>query len=168
MKKILPLLLLAVFLSACAAPTVESAAEPAQVIPPSPTVMPSPTSTVIPPTVSPTEGFPTFTPPTVEAGQPTEIRFPANGTYADVTDNIVAGGSKTYSLNAMQGQVMSVSILPQANAASTVSDANQRRGRKQSSARSQPMSNACSGAECCPPRRTISSPSRPTARDCSM
>jgi hypothetical protein len=56
----------------------------------------------------------------VEAGQPIEIRFPANGTYVDVTDNIVAGGSKTYSLNAMQGQVMSVSVLPQV-AASTIS-----------------------------------------------
>lgn len=121
MKKILSLLLLAVFLSACAAPTVESAAEPAQVIPPTPTVAPSPTSTAIPPTVALTEGFPTFTPPTAEAGQPIEIRFPVNGTYVDVNDNIVAGGSKTYSLNAMQGQVMSVSVLPQASAASTVS-----------------------------------------------
>jgi hypothetical protein len=69
----------------------------------------------------PTEAFPTYTPPTAELGQPSEIRFAANGTYADVTDGIPAGGSKTYSLNAMQGQAMSVSILPQANATSTIS-----------------------------------------------
>ncbi len=116
MKKIL-FLLLAVVFSACAAP----AAEPVQVIQPTPTVVPSPTFTAIPPTVAPTEGFPTFTPPTVEAGQPIEIRFPANGTYVDLTDSIVTGGSKTYALNAMQGQIMSVSVLPQANAASTIS-----------------------------------------------
>jgi hypothetical protein len=122
MKKFLSLLLLAVFLSACAAPSaVENVPEPAQAIQSTPTVVPSPTFTAIPPTVAPTEGFPTYTPPTVEAGQPIEIRFPANGTYVDVTDNIVAGGSKTYSLNAMQGQVMSVSVLPQADAASTIS-----------------------------------------------
>lgn len=121
MRKFLPLLLLIIFLSACAAPVVENAPEAAQVILPTVTVVPSPTFTAIPPTVAPTEGFPTYTPPTVEAGKPIEIRFPANGTYVDVTDNIVAGGSKTYSLNAMQGQIMSVSILPQADAASTIS-----------------------------------------------
>jgi hypothetical protein len=124
MKKILSLLLLAVFLSACAAPPVaESPAEPAQVIQATPTVAFTsiPTFTAVPPTVAPTEAFPTYTPPTVEAGQPIEIRFPPNGTYVDVTDNIVAGGSKTYSLGAMQGQVMSVSVLPQANATSTIS-----------------------------------------------
>jgi len=116
MKKTL-FLLLVVVLSACAAPVTQIAPEPAQVIQPTPTVVPSPTFTAVPPT----EGFPTYTPPTVEAGKPIEIRFPANGTYVDVTDNIVAGGSKTYLLNAMQGQVMSVSVLPQADAASTIS-----------------------------------------------
>jgi hypothetical protein len=127
MKKILPLLLLVVFLSACAAPSsapvVESAAEPTQSVQFTPTVVFTeiPTLTAVPPTVAPTEAFPTYTPPTAEPGQPSEIRFPANGTYADVTDNIVAGGSKTYSLNAMQGQVMSVSVLPKADAASTIS-----------------------------------------------
>jgi hypothetical protein len=122
MKKFLPLLLLIAFLQACAAPSVtESAPEPAQVIFPTATVSPSPTFTAIPPTVAPTEGFPTYTPPTVEAGKPIEVRFPPNGTYVDVSDNIVTGGSKTYSLAAMQGQIMSVSVLPQAGAASTIS-----------------------------------------------
>ena len=126
MKKIL-FFLLAVMLSACAAPVsipaMENATEPPQAIQFTPTLTftPIPTLTAELPTVAPTEGFPTYTPPTVEAGQPIEIRFPVNGTYADVTDNIVAGGSKTYSLNAIQGQVMSVSILPQASAASTIS-----------------------------------------------
>ena len=123
MKKIPSFLLLVAFLSACAAPAptpvAEVAVEPAQMIQLTPigTFTPIPTSTAVPPT----EGFPTFTPPTAEPGQPIEIRFPANGTYVDLTDNIVAGGSKTYSLNAMQGQIMSVSILPQAEAASTIS-----------------------------------------------
>ncbi len=122
MKKNL-FLLLVMFLSACAAPAVESALEPAQMIQLTPigTFTPIPTSTTIPPTVAPTEAFPTYTPPTALPGQPNEILFAANGTYTDVTDNIPAGGSKTYSLNAMQGQVMSVSILPQPDAASTIS-----------------------------------------------
>jgi hypothetical protein len=121
MRKFLPLLLLIAFLFACAAPVVETAPEPVQVIQSTPTVVPSPTFTALPTIVPPTEAFPTYTPPTVEAGQPIEIRFPVNGTYVDRTDNIVSGGSKTYSLNAMQGQVMSVSVLPQADAASTIS-----------------------------------------------
>ena len=62
----------------------------------------------------PTESFPTLAPPTeLPPGQPDEIRFAANGTYADVVDSIATGASKTYSLNAMKGQVMSVSVLPQ-------------------------------------------------------
>jgi len=122
MKKILFFLLI-VLLSACAAPAptpvAEVAVEPAQMIQLTPigTFTPIPTSTAVPPT----EGFPTYTPPTAEAGQPSEIRFASNATYTNITDNVVAGASKTYSLNAMQGQVMSVSILPQADAASTIS-----------------------------------------------
>ncbi len=83
---------------------------------PVPAFMPTSTSTTIPPT----QGFPTFTPPT-QATRPNEIRFPPNGTYADITDSISAGSSKTYIVNAMGGQIMSVSVLPQAGAASTIS-----------------------------------------------
>lgn len=61
----------------------------------------------------PTTGFPTFTPPTALPGQPNVIQFPANGTYTDITDVIASGSSKIYSINAMQGQVMSISVLPQ-------------------------------------------------------
>lgn len=38
------------------------------------------------------------------------IQFAPNGTYADILDSIQAGRSKTYSVNAMNGQVMSVAI----------------------------------------------------------
>jgi len=38
------------------------------------------------------------------------IQFDAGGTWKDVQDSVAQGKSKTYTLNAMQGQVMSVSI----------------------------------------------------------
>jgi hypothetical protein len=116
MKKILSLFLLIMFLTACAAPTsaavVGNTALPVETVSFTPTPIPTFTAEVQP-TPQPTEGFPTFTPPTALAGQPKEIRFAANGTYTDVTDSIATGGSKTYFLNAMKGQIMSVSILPQ-------------------------------------------------------
>jgi hypothetical protein len=113
MKKILSLLLLVVLLSACVAPAVESEVVQFVQLTPTGAFTQIPTLTAIPPTVAPTEGFPTFTPPTALPGQPNEIRFAVNGTYTDVVDSIATGANKVYSLNAMQGQVMSVSILPQ-------------------------------------------------------
>ena len=131
MKKILTLLLLMPFLTACifsASKRVPvNTAVPAQVVQVTPTVFftPIPTFTAVPPTVVPTdvltESFPTFTPPTGLPGRTNEIRFAANGTYADVPDTLPAGGSKTYLLNAMQGQVMSVSVLPQGSVNGTIS-----------------------------------------------
>ncbi len=38
------------------------------------------------------------------------IQFGPNGTYADVLDSIMAGKSKTYSVRAMKGQMMSISF----------------------------------------------------------
>lgn len=38
------------------------------------------------------------------------IQFAPNGTYVDILDSIQAGESKTYSINAMKGQVMSISF----------------------------------------------------------
>lgn len=38
------------------------------------------------------------------------IQFAPNGTYVDILDSIQAGQSKTYSINAMKGQVMSISF----------------------------------------------------------
>ena len=38
------------------------------------------------------------------------IRFPQNGTWVEIHDNIPANGSKRYALAALQGQIMSVSV----------------------------------------------------------
>lgn len=61
--------------------------------------------------------FPTFTataelplPTQMPASAPAPIRFGPNGTYVDVIDSILAGKSKTYSIHALQGQIMSVSV----------------------------------------------------------
>ena len=134
MKKFPGFLLLILFILACngpvsmSAPVAQTTIVPEQVIQFTPTsadvpvplasatVAPTSTFTAIPPT----QGFPTFTPP-IQATRPNAVRFPPNGTYADITDSIPAGSSKTYIVNAMKGQIMSVSILPQADAASTIS-----------------------------------------------
>jgi len=53
----------------------------------------------------------TFTPtalPQVAGVYP--IKFSPNGTYVDVVDSISAGASKTYSIEASKGQIMSISI----------------------------------------------------------
>ncbi len=60
----------------------------------------TPTSTSLPPTSQP-----------IQADSPNRIRFNAGGTWMDLADNLNPGTSKTYSLNAMQGQIMSVSVL---------------------------------------------------------
>lgn len=44
------------------------------------------------------------------AGSVYTIRFAPGGTYVDIPDSIRSGESKTYSVNAMKGQVMSVSF----------------------------------------------------------
>lgn len=68
-------------------------------------VMPTPTSTA-------TVQSPAFTPlATSQSSQPNTIRFDAGGTWMDLPDSLNSGISKTYTLNAMQGQIMSVSIL---------------------------------------------------------
>jgi hypothetical protein len=127
MKKIVAFLLLLMVLTlACGAPLPAAVQNPAienTALPTQPvqfTSIPTVTTEIHPtiqPTaqvaIQPTSDFPTFTPPTAQPDQPNQIRFPANGTYADVTDYIPTGSSKTYIVNAMKGQVMSVSILPQ-------------------------------------------------------
>lgn len=104
------------FLAACAAPSltqapvIENTALPAESV----QFTPIPTFTAEAQTVvQPTTDFPTFTPAAALSGQPNEIRFAANGTYTDIKDFIALGSSKTYSINAMKGQIMSISILPQ-------------------------------------------------------
>jgi len=57
----------------------------------------------------------TFTPAITSSPFPINIgtvpiQFDPNGTYVDVVDTILAGTSKTYSLNALKGQIMSISM----------------------------------------------------------
>lgn len=67
----------------------------------------SPTSA---PTVTPLP-IPTFTSTALPPGEGIyPIRFAANGTFIDIVDSILAGKSKTYSINALKDQVMSISI----------------------------------------------------------
>ncbi len=68
----------------------------------------SPTSTLTQPTIIPATAALTDLPASANGAYP--IQFDANGTYKDVVDDIQAGSSKTYSIRAMQGQVMSVSF----------------------------------------------------------
>jgi len=78
------------------------------------------TSTSFPPTDSLTSIPPpsptfTFTPAILPSPLPANdgtypIRFAANGTYIDVADGMQAGSTKTYSVSALKGQVMSVSV----------------------------------------------------------
>jgi len=66
-------------------------------------LLPSPTAVTIPPAFTPTALTQTF------GVYP--IKFSPNGTYADIVDTIQeAGKSKTYSIEASKGQVMSVSV----------------------------------------------------------
>jgi len=87
-----------------------------------PAPLPSETLTLMPtsfsgselPTQSPTANPPTngtFTSTALPLGEgPHPIHFVANGTFIDIADSIPAGKSKTYSINATKGQIMSISI----------------------------------------------------------
>ena len=110
MKKNIAFSLLLTFLvTACTAPlktaSVENTAAPATPI--QFTLIPTLTAK------AQTAVQPTLTPPAMPIGQLNEIKFKANGTYVDITDTIALGANKTYSINAMKGQIMSISILPQ-------------------------------------------------------
>lgn len=98
-------------------------------------VVTPPTSSTVPPAASPALTLPADTPaslPTLTftpAIPPTSlqesagvypIHFAPNGTYVDILDSLVAGASKTYSVNALQGQIMSVSIRVDPNSGWTV------------------------------------------------
>ena len=108
-KNIVFSLLLFLFITACAAPAntanVENTAAPTKSV----QFTPIPTLTA----KVQTAVQPTLTPPAMPVGQLNEIKFKANGTYIDITDTIALGANKTYSINAMKGQIMSISILPQ-------------------------------------------------------
>lgn len=113
------LFLLAFVISAC---NVAAANQPApEVALASP--MAQPTLTLIPLAATstqeiplPTQGIqaviiPTSTPlPAPQSLPANVIKFAAGGTWKDTQDSVPTGGSKVYTLNAMQGQTMSVSI----------------------------------------------------------
>jgi hypothetical protein len=112
MKKTLFILVfLSILIAACNLP-----ASPAPVIE-NTSLPPEPAQSLSPPTstleVQPTTDLPTFTPSVSLPGQPNPIHFAPNGTYLDITDMIPTAASKEYSINAMQGQIMSISVLPQ-------------------------------------------------------
>jgi hypothetical protein len=74
---------------------------------PSSTASPQP-SPIFTETVSPTQALPVAT---AAPGSPYQIQFSPNATWQDLVGNIDAGSSKTYLLYALQGQIMSISIL---------------------------------------------------------
>jgi hypothetical protein len=72
---------------------------------PSSSELPTQSPTATPPPI------PTFTSTALPPGEGTyPIQFVANGTFIDIVDSIPAGKSKTYSINALKDQVMSISI----------------------------------------------------------
>ncbi|GAB4542463.1 MAG: hypothetical protein Fur002_12790 [Anaerolineales bacterium] len=123
MKKMI-LLILAGLLAASCRPmqaTPMALASQTEESAPLPTITAQPTFTKIPPLAAtstlelpspvPPAAAPTETPyPPPQTVPSNVIQFDAGGTWKDVTDSVAQGKSKTYSLNAMQGQVMSVSI----------------------------------------------------------
>ena len=106
------ILLLALSLSACSfnvdvVTSVPSA--PPTLVSQTETPFPSPIPTV---EASPTAAFTPVIPPTPipQVGGVYPVQFPPNGTYVDIVDSLSAGSSKTYSISASQGQVMSISF----------------------------------------------------------
>jgi len=92
-----------------------------EVLPVSPTLEPA---TAVPAIeASPTVEAPTFTPvvpvqpavlPPVTSSppnQPNRIKFDVGGTWVDLPDSRKPGTRKTYNIKAMQGQIMSISLL---------------------------------------------------------
>ncbi len=67
---------------------------------------------IVAPSSTAASALPTFTltalPPPVAGVYP--IKFSPNGTYVDVVDSVLFGASKTYSISALKGQIMSISI----------------------------------------------------------
>ena len=83
-------------------------------LPSSPTLDTPATPTIVSKSEAATDSptpLPAFTPSPIPRNLGTfPIRFDPSGTFKDVTDTILAGASKTYSIHALQGQIMSVSI----------------------------------------------------------
>jgi hypothetical protein len=87
---------------------VPSPATPTSIVSPDVSATPPPTNTL-----SATDTATNTSLPAPEANpgvSASPIQFGPNGTYVDVLDSIMAGQSKTYSIRAMKGQVMSISF----------------------------------------------------------
>ena len=113
MKKITFFLVVLLFLIACSMPSIIATEAPALVaLPTSPTARPFTSGLIISsPTPFPTLP-PTLTPmPLPQTFSSNTIQFDLNGTWKDILDNVLSGNSKVYTLNAMQGQIMSVSVF---------------------------------------------------------
>ena len=107
-KNIVALSFLILAVIACNAVSGMPATAP-ELLPVSPTLESAPATDVVPTqTVQP----PAFTPivPS-QPDQPNTIRFGAGGTWIDLPGSLSSGDSKIYTLNATQGQFMSISIL---------------------------------------------------------
>jgi len=115
--KLLVFLLITTILSACSfnvqvgtpetSATVVEPATQTDTVTPIIQIVPA-TETPLPP---PTFTFTPEPPPLQPAvGGIAPIHFAPNGTYVDVLDSIVGGASKTYSIAASKGQVMSISV----------------------------------------------------------
>lgn len=116
------ILVLTVFMvSACTFQVdILDAPQPSEVVLTTPTTSPTiliPSSSATPPP------FPTDSSTPLPPNTPVLATFPsvaalpvvfsANGTFQDIAGNVGTGSKQTYSLNAFQGQIMSVSILPE-------------------------------------------------------
>lgn len=109
------LLILVISLSACSFQVDVITPLPPSTVPP--TTSPALTLPADTPTSLPTLTFTPAIPPTSlqESAGVYPVHFAPNGTYVDILDSLVAGASKTYSVNALQGQIMSVSIRVDSN-----------------------------------------------------
>lgn len=104
------ILLLVLSLSSCSFNVDVVTPQPVASLPPATSpVLQSPTDTPLP---FPTSTSSPETTPTLlqESAGVYLIKFAPNGTYVDILDSLTAGASKTYSISASQGQIMSVSI----------------------------------------------------------
>jgi hypothetical protein len=118
-------LILLVLLLTCACSFQVDVLEPqstATVLPVSPSPVSPSTTAVLTPTLPATElplptdtasPLPPVTSPPSNSSSIIPIKFPPNATSELIVGNIAEGLSQTYSLDAFEGQIMSVSILPE-------------------------------------------------------
>jgi len=114
------ILLLALSLSACSFNVDVVTPPPSSTLPPATSpVLQLPTDTPLPSPI-PTSN-PEMTPTLLQENAGVyPVQFSPGGTYVDILDSLAAGTSKTYSVNTLQGQIMSISLRVDPNSAWTV------------------------------------------------